>query len=77
VLPPGSEDNRFAASLPSNRRDEALSGHIQQIWKGNFPVYGARKVWWQFLREGVMVARYTVERLMRRLGLQGVDDGQR
>jgi len=57
------------------RRDEVLSGHIQRVWEENFQVYGVRKVWRQLLREGVMVARCTVERLMRRLGLQGVVRG--
>jgi len=58
------------------RRDEVLSGHIQRVWEENFQVYGVRKVWRQLLREGVMVARCTVERLMRRLGLQGVVRGK-
>lgn len=54
-----------------------LSGHIQRVWEENFQVYGgARKVWRQLLREGVVVARCTVERLMRRLGLQGVVRGK-
>ena len=35
-------------------------------------VYGVEKVWRQLAREGVTVARCTVERLMRRLGLRGV-----
>ncbi|MDT4829658.1 IS3 family transposase ISAzsp1 [compost metagenome] len=58
------------------RRDEVLSGHIQRVWEENFQVYGVRKVWRQLLREGVMVARCTVERLMRRLSLQGVVRGK-
>ncbi|HFT8599696.1 TPA: IS3 family transposase, partial [Pseudomonas aeruginosa] len=61
---------------PRARRDEVLSGHIQRVWEENFQVYGVRKVWRQLLREGVMVARCTVERLMRRLGLQGVVRGK-
>jgi transposase InsO family protein len=40
-------------------------------------VYGVRKVWHQLQREGIAVARYTVERLMRRLGLQGARRGKR
>ncbi|MFD2406257.1 IS3 family transposase [Azorhizophilus paspali] len=58
------------------RRDEVLSRHIQRIWEENFQVYGVRKVWRQLLREGVRVARCTVERLMQRLGLQGVVRGK-
>ena len=61
---------------PRARRDEVLSGHIQRVWEENFQAYGVRKVWRQLLREGVVVARCTVERLMRRLGLQGVVRGK-
>lgn len=50
---------------------------IQRVWEQNFRVYGARKVWKQLNREGVTVARCTVERLMRRLGLEGVRRGKR
>jgi transposase InsO family protein len=42
-----------------------------RVWKENFEVYGARKVWRQLNREGTQVARCTVERLMRDLGIQG------
>ena len=44
---------------------------IQRVWKDNFRVYGARKVWRQLLREGISVARCTVERLMKKLKMQG------
>ena len=50
---------------------------IQRVWEQNFKVYGARKVWKQLDREGVTVARCTVERLMRRLGIEGVRRGKR
>jgi transposase InsO family protein len=50
---------------------------IQRIWAENFRVYGARKIWLQLRREGLVVARCTVERLMRRLGLRGVVRGRR
>ena len=50
---------------------------IQRVWEQNFRVYGARKVWRQLNREGVIVARCTVERLMRRLGLEGIRRGKR
>jgi len=46
------------------------------VWKANFEVYGARKVWRQLRREGIMVARCTVERLMGELGLAGVVRGK-
>jgi transposase InsO family protein len=50
---------------------------IERVWKQNFSVYGARKVWRQLGREGVAVARCTVERLMRQMGLQGAVRGRR
>jgi transposase InsO family protein len=58
------------------QRDERLKRHIQRVWDDNFQAYGARKVWRQLRREGVIVARCTVERLMRRIGLQGVVRGK-
>jgi transposase InsO family protein len=51
-------------------------GTIRRVWEENFRVYGARKVWRQLLREGFKLARCTVERLMKRLGLQGVRRGR-
>ncbi|WP_156513297.1 IS3 family transposase [Bordetella ansorpii] len=59
------------------RRDEQLMPHVQRVWQENHRVYGADKVWRQLNREGVMVARCTVERLMRAHGLQGVRRGKR
>jgi len=50
---------------------------IRRIWEQNFRVYGARKVWKQMNREGIAVARCTVERLMRRLGIEGIRRGKR
>ena len=58
------------------RRDESLIPQIERIWQVNLQVYGADKVWKQMNREGVEVARCTVERLMRRLGLRGVIRGK-
>ena len=49
---------------------------IQRVFDENFSVYGARKVWRQLTREGENVARCTVERLMRAMGLQGVVRGK-
>jgi putative transposase len=49
------------------RRDAFLIPHIQRVWQANFQVYGADKVWRQLQREGIQVARCTVERLMRQL----------
>lgn len=59
------------------RRDDVLVPEIQRVWDSNLQVYGADKVWRQMNREGIAVARCTVERLMRRQGLQGVRRGKR
>ncbi len=58
------------------RCDDFLIPHLQRVWYANFQVYGADKVWRQLQREGFEVARCTVERLMRRLGLRGVIRGK-
>ena len=58
------------------RRDTDLCEQIRRVWEENFQVYGVRKVWRQLLREGVQVARCTVERLMRQMGLRGVVRGK-
>ena len=58
------------------QRDRALRPEIARVFAENFEVYGARKVWRQLGREGVPVARCTVERLMADLGLQGVIRGK-
>lgn len=64
--------------LPSARalRDAELDEHIQRIHADNYGVYGARKIWRQLHREGHRVARCTVERRMKALGLQGVRRGR-
>ena len=58
-------------------RDGQLRDQIRRVWEENFRVYGVRKVWRQLRREGFAVARCTVERLMRELGLCGVVRGRR
>ena len=57
------------------KRDTKLELDIQRVWESNFRVYGVRKVWRQLLREGIGVARCTVERLMKQLGMRGVRRG--
>jgi transposase InsO family protein len=57
------------------KRDEELRSKIRLVHEENFGVYGAEKVWRQLKREGVKVARCTVERLMRRMGLRGAVRG--
>ena len=59
------------------KRDRFISEAIQRIWNENLRVYGARKIWRQLSRESIEAARCTVERLMKRLGLQGVVRGRR
>jgi transposase InsO family protein len=61
---------------PRVRRDATLRGEIRRVWEENFGVYGVRKVWRQLGREGVNVARCTVARLMRQMGLQGIVRGK-
>jgi transposase InsO family protein len=61
---------------PRAKRDEILRDHIRRVWQENFRVYGVRKVWRQLRREGTSVARCTVERLMRQMGLRGVVRGR-
>ncbi|WP_156429540.1 IS3 family transposase, partial [Burkholderia sp. TSV86] len=75
---------RHAAQLrdPSRRsvhaiRDERLRPEIKRVWQANMQVYGADKVWKQMNRERIAVARCTVERLMKQLGLRGVMRGKR
>ncbi len=62
----------------SNRkkRDEELIRLIRQVWDDNMQVYGARKVWKQLKIDDVKVARCTVERLMRQMGIQGARRGK-
>lgn len=66
-------------AVPSARslRDAALLVEIGRVHEHSDGTYGAEKVWWQLRREGIEVARCTVERLMRRAGLEGVRRGKR
>ena len=59
------------------KRDARLRDEIRRVWEANLRVYGVRKVWRQLLREGIKVARCTVARLMRKLGLVGALRGRR
>jgi putative transposase len=58
------------------RHDLVLMEQIRRVHEANFRVYGARKVWRQLGREGIAVARCTVERLMRQMGLRGAVRGK-
>jgi putative transposase len=58
------------------KRDAVLVAEIRRVYEANFRVYGVRKVWRQLAREGIAVARCTVARLMRAMGLAGVVRGK-
>ena len=67
------DPNRMPAR---ERRDAKLCQEIRRVFAENFGVYGVRKVWRQMKREGIEVARCTVSRLMRQMGLKGVVRGK-
>ncbi|RPE64462.1 transposase InsO family protein [Tibeticola sediminis] len=68
---------RNPALLPARtRRDASLLPQVRRVYEQNLRIYGADKVWRQLRREGTLVARCTVERLMRLGGLQGVRRGK-
>src|ERR687897_922856 len=73
--PPYYQPSRRPASARAVR-DRQLKAEISRVHAEQFGVYGARKVWRQLHREGIAVARCTVERLMRELGLEGVRRGK-
>ena len=63
--------------LPARaQRDAELEVEVRRVWDENFRVYGARKVWRQLNREHIPIAKCTTERLMRKLGIQGVVRGR-
>jgi putative transposase len=61
---------------PRAKRDEVLKSEIRRVFEENFRVYGVRKLWRQLGREGIAVARCTVARLMKAMGLQGAVRGK-
>jgi len=66
------------ARLPARaKRDIVLRGHIRRVWLANRLVYGVRKIWRSLIREGLKVARCTVARLMRQMGLAGAVRGKK
>jgi hypothetical protein len=76
IAPSTYHDVKRRPSSARRLRDERLKTQIARVHGENFGVYGARKVWRQLHREGTRVARCTVERLMRELGLEGVRRGK-
>ncbi len=84
VLPIAPSSYRARVAQRSNpellsdraREDQRLKPEVMRVFAENFGVYGVRKVWRQMNREGFAVARCTIARLMRDLGLQGVIRGK-
>jgi transposase InsO family protein len=79
LLPIAPSTYHDATRRPSSARavrDRQLKAEITRVHAEHFGVYGARKVWRQLHREGIAVARCTVERLMRELGLRGAVRGK-
>jgi transposase InsO family protein len=59
------------------KRDTALMPEIERVWGQNYKVYGVRKVWHQMRREGFDIARSTVARLMKDIGIEGIIRGKK
>lgn len=81
IAPSGYRRHAAQQRIPELRcarakQDATLLPQIHQVWQNNMQVYGADKVWHQLNREGVAVARCTVERLMRLSNLRGVRRGK-
>jgi transposase InsO family protein len=81
IAPSTYYEHRARAEDPDRRparekRDEQLRPEIRRVWNENHAVYGADKVWHQLGREKLEVARCTVERLMRDMGLHGAVRGR-
>ena len=70
-------DARARIANAQGGRDEKLKEQIAQVHRDNYGVYGARKVWLELNRQGIPVARCTVERLMAQLGLRGARRGRK
>jgi putative transposase len=76
IAPSTYHDARRRPRSARRRRDQELKAEIGRVHAEHFGVYGARKVWRQLHREGIAVARCTVERLMGELDLEGVRRGK-
>ena len=63
--------------LPAREHADVLArGHVRRVWQNSGGRYGVRKVWKQLHREDIPIAKCTVRRLMRQMGLQGVTRGR-
>ncbi len=76
IAPSTYYEHRHRIPTEREQRDEELKAEITRVHTQNFGVYGARKVWLQLNRQRIRVARCTVERLMRELGLRGAVRGR-
>ena len=64
--------------LPAREHADVVArGHVRRVWQGSGGRYGVRKVWTQLHRESVPIAKCTVRRLMRQMGLEGATRGRR
>jgi len=82
IAPATFYDNMAKRADPSRlsdraKRDAELKPEIERVFEQNLKVYGVRKVWHQMHREGFDVARCTVARLMKDIGIEGVIRGKR
>ncbi|MQQ10596.1 IS3 family transposase [Epibacterium sp. SM1979] len=82
IAPATFYDNMAKRADPSRlsdraKRDEQLKPEIERVFEENLKVYGVRKVWHQMHREGFDIARCTVARLMKDIGIEGVIRGKK
>lgn len=77
IAPSTYYDARVRIASAQDGRDEQLKEQIAQVHRDNYGVYGARKVWLELNRQGIPVARCTVEQLMAQLGLRGARRGRK
>ena len=82
IAPATFYDNKAKQADPSHlsdraKRDEQLKPEIERVFEENLKVYGVRKVWHQMRREGFDIARCTVARLMKDIGIEGVIRGKK
>ena len=80
IAPSTYYDHKILEQDPRRESNRSIQGRhldpeIERVWKKNFEVYGVPKVWCQMKREGFVVARCTLERLMQKLGPRGVTRG--
>ena len=77
ISPSTYYNNKTRAPSIRELRDQELEREIKRIYEDNQCVYGARKIYRQLKREGNKVARCTVERLLRKMGISGINRGKK